>query len=825
MPCFHPASGLYSTDSQPLIIYDFQQIRYALEGTLPPRPVDQFQDPIYIELTTAAEVRQSLEGSNALLMGNDTEGYKGTPWGLSYSIAEGVAYVIRIAAKDALAAFAKWITEHSECKVILHNALHDLPIYREMGIEISNFEDTMVYAYCLSLEPQGLKDLAYRHVGMKMKSYSDVVEPAMRKLTTDYLIKVAQGDWGLDPEVPELESAQEIVYRQPQALHKRALRAVNDILGYYTGTIVGPKRGGSAKLSDIGVCVGKVDHEVVAALGLRQEIVIRGKKDPTKVKIKVEQEWNAWSCEVPIPIKPKLEPLYGEYIFDLKDPVPPEEPADSIKRWTAMSEDLEESVERCEAALGTLPEVGLDALEDQDIAVRYSARDSHATIAIRHSLRSKIEANGLTKLAELDMSVLPYLDRMQSVGIQVNRKHMLDYGAQLKIEMRAIQEKLHNDLGIWINPSSSHQVAMLVYDILGFPVEFRTKGGDPSTNDKVLEALAPQHRNITDVTDFREIHKLRNTYAIALPRWTDEFERVHATWKYTRVASGRVSTADPNLLGIPTRSDRGKLIRAGFVPGPGRVFISCDLSQIEVRVAAHFSQDPNLIEIFQTKGADFHVRTTSHMYKISEEAVRADDELNGGSSMRSSAKNVSFGILYGISAKGLQAQLKSKCHAEFSEEDCQDMIDKWLKEAYPQVQVYMDRMRQQCRIHGYVESMFGRRRYLPGINSTVPRIREEAYRAAINHPIQATASEILKAAERNIWNNVFPLFWNSGIYVEPVLLIHDEVVVECDIAVAEEVRDMITSEMENAVQLIVPIVSKGKISRLAEDNGSWADLK
>jgi len=806
LPCYHPAAGLYSNDSQPLIIDDFQQIRYCLEGTLPERAVDQFTDPIYIELTDAAGVWQALEGCDAILMGGDTEGYKGSSWGLSFSIAEGVAYIIRAANKEAIAAFAEWIHLHSECKIILHNALHDLPIYREMGIFITNFEDTMVYAYCLCTEPQGLKDLAYRLVGMKMKSYSDVVEPAVRKLTTDYLIKVASGDWGLDPMVPERESDQVIKYRQPQPLHKRAMRAVNDILGYYTGTIIGPKRGGSAKLKDLGVHVGIVDKEAVKAAEL-------------------PKDFNAWICEVPIPIKPKIEELYGEYIFDLKDPVPPEDPPDSIKRWQAMSEELEESVQRCADAIGRLPVVGLDALEDQEVAVKYSGRDAHATIAIRPHLVRKIENSGLMKLAQLDMSVLPYLDRMASTGIKVNRKHMLDYGEVLKVEMRQIQEKLHKDLDLWINPSSSKQVAMLIYDILGFPVEFRTKHGDPSTNDKVLEALAPQHPNINDITDFRELHKLRSTYALSLPLWMDEMERLHATWKYTRVASGRLSTSNPNLLGIPTRSTRGKMIRAGFIPGWGRVFISCDLSQIEVRVAAHYSQDPNLIKIFLTKGADFHTLTTSYMWKITEEAVKADDELNGGSSMRSSAKNVSFGVLYGISAKGLQAQLKSKCHTDWSEEQCQDMIDKWLKEAYPQVMVYMDRQKAFCKQHGYVESLFGRRRYLPGVHSTIPRIRSEAERAAINHPIQATAAEILKLAQWAVYTKVLPKYWKAGIFVEPVLSIHDEIVLESDISVAEQVRDEVIFEMENAVKLLVPIVSKGKISRDGKDGGSWADLK
>lgn len=803
LPCYHPAAGLHNIENQPLITYDFSQIKLAMEGTLPAREQDKFKNPVYTELTTAKEVYQSLDGCISLIMGQDTEGYTGHSWGLSYSVDEGIAYVIRAGSKEALGAFNDWLQRHPEVITVLHNALHDLPILREMGVNIGKFEDTMVYAYCLSIEPQGLKDLAYRHCGMHMKSYDDVIGPPMRKLTSEYLIKVAQGDWGLDPQVPERDSDETIKYRQPQALHKRAVRAVNDILGLYTGTILGNKRGGAAKLKEIGIHVGKVDH---SELNLPKTI-------------------NAWHCEVPVPVKDRLEALYGEYIFNLLPPVAPEDPPDPIKRWEGMSEDLEESVLRCENAIGSLPITGLDAIEDQQIAVNYSARDAHATIGIRNKLRNKVEANGMLKLAELDMSVLPFLDRMRTAGIRVNKPHMLDYGAKLGLEMRELQAKLKENLGIWVNPSSSKQVGMIIYDILGFPVTLRTETGQPSTNDKILEALSPLNPNIALITDFRELHKLRSTYALKLPRWMDEYGRLHATWKYTRVASGRLATADPNLLGIPTRSTRGKMIRAGFVPEPGHVFLSCDLSQIEVRVAAHFSQDPNLMQIFMTKGADFHSKTTAFMWKISEEEVKADDELNGGSSKRSSAKNVSFGVLYGISARGLQAQLKSKCHTDWSEEQCQEMIDLWLETAYPRVKWYMERQKHMARRDGFVQSMFGRRRYVPGVNSSVHRIREEAYRQAINHPIQSTAAEMLKIAEANIWNKVLPSFWARGCYVEPIAAVHDELIFEVNFDVAKELQDAVIYEMENAVQLCIPVVSKGKLSKLGEDGGSWADLK
>lgn len=821
IPCFHPAAGLHSNDSIPQIVYDFDQVRLALMGELPPRPLDQYKEPIYAELLTAGEVRQSLEGSGALFMGLDTEGYRGNPWGLSYAIGDGVAYVIRVASQAALREFAKWVKAHPECMVIVHNALYDLPILRELGVELNNFEDTMVYAYGLVLEPQGLKDISFRHSGMKMKSYEDTIRPAMLKLTEEYLIKVASGDWGLDPQIPERESDQIIKYRQPTALHKRALRAINDIRGRYTGTIVGPRKGGSTLLDEFGVVVGKVDHDAVARFGLKQEITIVGKKS---TKTKNVQDLNAWSVEVPVTLRPKLQELPGDFIWELKDPVPPENPPDAIKRWEQMQEDVEESVERCEQAIGTLPETGLDALEDQQVAINYSARDADATLRNRHKLRAKIDANGLGKLVDLDMSVLPYLDRMRTVGIKVNRKHMLDYGDVLKVEMRQIQEKIQTEIGEWINPSSPKQVAMVIYDILGFPIEFRTETGQPSTNDKILEALAPLHPSIKDITDYRELHKLRSTYAIKLPRWTDEISRVHPNWKYTRVASGRLATSEPNLLGIPVRSERGNVIRAGFIPENDNVFIGCDLSQIEVRVAAEYSRDPNLMSIFLT-GKDFHNQTTAFMWKISIDEVLADHKKMGGASKRSSAKNVSFGILYGISATGLQAQLKSKCHTDWSVEECQQMIDLWLDTAYPQVKWYMERQKHFCRQNGYVESMHGRRRYLPGVHSTIPRIREEAYRAAINHPIQATAAEILKIAQKNIWKNVLPLYWESDIFVQPILSVHDELIFECHKSVAEEVQAMVIYEMENAVKLCVPVVSEGHISKTGSEGGSWADLK
>lgn len=814
LPTYHPAAGLHNTETQALIVWDFQQIQLALEGKLPERAVDQFPNPVYRELLTRQDVFDVLAGQDRILMGQDTEGYRGNPWGLSFSVEIGTAYVIRISSRDALAAFDEWLQTH-DVTVILHNALHDLPILREMGVRVNKFEDTMVYAYVLCLEPQGLKDLAYRHAGMKMKSYEETVGPAVRKMTGEYLIKVASGDWGLDPAVPEREADKTIRYKQPTALHKRALRAVNDIFGVYTGTIIGDRSGGSAKLAEIGVRVDKVDHETVAKLGLKREITV-GKK---VLKTKIDQNMNAWFAEVPIPIMPKLEQFYGEFIWELKDPVPPLDPPDPVKRWEAMSEDLEESTARCEAAIGVLPETGLDAIEDQQVAINYSARDAHATLAVRKTLRERVEANGLLDLAMLDMSVLPYIDRMKTTGILVNSKHMLDYGEQLGIEMRELQEKLEQNLGIWVNPSSSKQVAMVVYDLLGFPVEVRTEKGLPSTNDKVLEALAPLDKNITLITDFRELHKLRSTYALKLPRWCDSLGRCHPNWKTTRVPSGRLAASDPNLMAIPARTDRGKMIRAGFVPSPGRVFVGVDLSQIEMRILAHLSRDPNLIKLF-TEGRDFHTATAAFMWKMTMEEIDAEHKLNGSSSMRSSGKNVSFGIVYGVTAKGLQAQVKSKTHQEWSEEQCQNMIDMWLEEAYVHVKYYMERQKHLARQKGYVETLMGRRRYLPGVNSTVPRIREESFRQAINHPVQGSATEVIKIAMRDIWNRALPLYWDMGAYIEPILQIHDELIFECDKDVAEEWLSVVKHFMENALTICVPVKADGHVSEV-----SWRELK
>lgn len=841
LPSYHPAAGLHNPENLQYIVYDFQQIHLAMLGKLQERPKDAFPNPIYIELFDADDVFAVLEGVDTQLMGMDTEGYKDNPWGLSFSIEPGTAYVIRFAAKSALLALDAWLQCHPNAIVILHNALHDLPILREMGVRVQNFEDTMVYSYELCFEPQGLKDLAYRLAGMRMKSYEEVTGPAMRKLTAEYLIKVASGDWGLDPPVPERESDFTIKYRQPQALHKRAQRAVNDLFGMYTGTIIGEKRGGSAKLSELGVHVGKVDHATVARLGLIKQINV-GKK---VIKTKNEQIFNAWFAEVPIPLMPKLDAHYGEFIFELNAPVPPEDPADSMDRWKAMATDLEESVTRCEESIGVLTEIGLDAIEDQQVAINYSARDADSTLRVRHTLRKRVDVANLTDLAMLDMSVMPYIDAMRSVGIRINRDHMLDYGAQLKIEMRELQEKLKRDLGIEFNPSSSPQVAMVIYDILGFPVEVRTEKGQPSTNDKVLEALAPLNPSITDITTFRELHKLRSTYALKLPRWMDKNGRLHPTWKATRVPSGRLACADPNLMAIPIRTERGNMIRRGFVPEPGMVFVGVDLSQIEMRVLAHISRDPNLIKLF-TDGLDFHTSTAAFMWKCSEDEIWAehlgmadfekkfgrkysgppvDPSKAGGSSRRSSGKNVSFGIVYGVTATGLQAQVKSKTHQDWSEEECQHMIDMWLEDAYPGVRYYMDKMEFMCRQKGYVTTLMGRRRYLPGVFSSIHRIRSESRRQAINNPIQGTAAEVIKIAMQRLWHTVLPVLWEAGICVRPVLQIHDELIFECQKDAGQEIANSVVDAMENAMRLCVPVMAEYHITRSGEGGGSWADLK
>jgi len=517
----------------------------------------------------------------------------------------------------------------------------------------------------------------------------------------------------------------------------------------------------------------------------------------------------------------------------LKDVKTKEEEVDPRARWMQIDPPLRRVVEQ---KLGPMPHPTLDDVA-RKVAVNYAAGDAHKTLGIYFPLRAEAKAMGLGRVLDMDHRTIPMFTRMMEVGMAVDTPYFRKLSRQYKSEMRELELEIKHLVGRHVNPGSSKQVAQLLFEDLKLPTIKLTKGKTgQSTDDKVLETLLVRtsHPVIQLLTQHREIDKLDSTYAATMPDEVDEETgRIHTKIKLTRTESGRPASADPNLLNIPTRTERGKEIRAGFVARTDDKWFhnrptllgSWDLNQVEMRILAHESEDDNLVRLFREgaecpvalasdegkcKCHDIHLLTASKIYRIPIEEVNSEQ--------RTLSKNVGFGIVYGLTAKGLRDQMAVRGQ-NWSEDECQDLIDAYLDRAYPGVRAYMQRMEQMALQDGFVRDMFGRVRYLAAVRSTDKRVKAEALRQAGNHPIQAGAAGIIKLAMVDLWENKLPKLWKRGYVVQPLLQIYDELLWQFEEGLEALLDPMIKRSFANAVDLKVPILSQGAWGE------RWSDLK
>lgn len=417
----------------------------------------------------------------------------------------------------------------------------------------------------------------------------------------------------------------------------------------------------------------------------------------------------------------------------------------------------------------------------------------------------------------LDHAVLPLVARMQANGLPVDRPGCLALAHEMAATRAVLLETLHDQLGYYLNPNSHDQVRALLYDLLP-PDELDgltlTESGEISTGKKTLEALRGLHPPIDAIIDYRQHSKIETSFALPLALERDppppaEPNRARSNLRVTRVASGRLSasvneeTGGCSLLTIPTRSELGRRVRKQFrIQVPGRVLLARDLSQIEFRVCAHLSGDAAMTAIFRN-GQDLHAQTASRIFGLPE------DQLDKWKH-RYPAKTAGFGILYGITARGLRDQMRiAGVGALWPEDRCQELLDSWF-EVFPGVQAYISLTRAKAARQGYVASMSGRRRYLPGAASPLSWIREEAWRQAVSLEIQGTAQDILKEAMAVVWDELVR-HWRSGDgrYLEPLLQVHDELLLEVDEVLADWWSATVDAAMTQTTTLSVPIKSSG----------------
>jgi DNA polymerase-1 len=422
-------------------------------------------------------------------------------------------------------------------------------------------------------------------------------------------------------------------------------------------------------------------------------------------------------------------------------------------------------------------------------AARYAAEDADVTLQLHQALWPKLEqVPSLVKVfREIDMPLVPVLSRIERNGCQLDADMLRRQSNELAKKMVELEQKAWDVAGQQFNLSSPKQLGEILYGKLEIPVVKKTPTGQPSTAEAVLEELALDYELPQVIMDYRSVAKLKSTYTDKLPEMISRRSgRLHTSYHQAVAATGRLSSSDPNLQNIPVRSEEGRRIRQAFVAPKGRKLVAADYSQIELRIMAHLSGDAGLLDAF-AKGLDIHRATAA------EVAGKQVDEVTDLE--RRNAKAINFGLIYGMSAFGLAKQLG------IGRQEAQQYVDSYF-EKYPGVKRYMERTRAEAADNGYVETLFGRRLYLPDIHSRNANIRQGAERTAINAPMQGTAADIIKRAMIDVdrW------LAESRIDAQMIMQVHDELVFEVADADVEQLVKEVSTRMAAAVKLDVPLV-------------------
>ena len=699
IPTYHPAAGLHNPEQMILFQSDLRITGDIIRGKLSSNPPED-------KWAGKEDYRETDDPSLILdVIGNhkvvaiDTEWARGGPWCLSISVTPGQSLVVFRGSKAALD-IINAVLSSPDTTTVIQNALYDLPVLAPMGIHPARVADTMVMAYLLQTEPQGLKPLSFRHCGMKMTPYTQMVGGVTVTLAQEYLEKVMEMEWP-DPE-PVLEWIKgEPKVRKPQNIKRKVKRILND----------------------------------------------KG--------------------------------------------------ANPAERWKA----IKDGKEIVEAVLGPFQAGELCDIPRPE-AVQYSARDADATIRIYPILWRRIEAMGLAPTFWRDMGAMPMVVDMMANGMPVDLEAFSKLSGYFQQKMDEIQRKMQKEVGFYfngvsINPASYPQMSSLIYDYLclqDIGGKFKSKKGavKKSTADDILKRYVGIHPSVQDIINWRGYQKLKTSYADAIPQKVGTDNRVRTTIRMTRVATGRLSSSNPNLMAQPVRSSEGRKIRDCYVAEDGMVLLSGDYSQVEMRVAANDSKDEVMMSIFW-EGKDIHAVTASNMFGI---PISQLDEMKH----RYPAKRVGFGILNLITAEGLQRELSSGGAGGWSVSDCQEMIKSWFQ-IYKGVAAYMKASGEQAKRYGYIRDMWGRLRYIPGIRSVNRWSRIEAERQAGNAPIQMGAQGVIKEAMGRLVPVYREMNKEIGI-IRPLIQIHDDIVWEVE---------------EWMVGIVTPIIRKIMIGAITKD--------
>jgi len=731
VPVYHPAAGFYDGDARARIEWDYGRVAEVLRGIEAGKTVDfrttkgllrelemgVYQDVSGLEL--ALILSRDDRAYRVSTLGVDTEGTPQDPWSIQVSPVQGTGYVLRCSSpyfKAGIEALQKLAGMGTT--LVFHNAMYDLEMCQSMGLNLSRAKiwDTMYAAYLTRIEPQGLKPLARRWLGVDMRSYTDVVGGAAREKQEDYLWSILDWEWD-KPEarvVTDNDGTSRLY--QPQAIERRVEKILVDL----------------------------------------------------------------YNQEVDIPA-----------------------------RWKAIDEELRH---RVQFQVGPLP---VATLEDVplEVAVEYSGKDADMTLRLYYSLKEELDRMDLYQLMKEGMEVLPVFSEMQTNGMPVDRDYFAELYAEMDGRMQEIAAYISHTYygGKPFNPKSPKQVGALLRR-RGLKPMKRTATGQMSTSKDSIEHLRYTDGAIAKVFEWRAHQHVRDSFCkpVLERTYPGPFNTIRSTLKVTRTATRRLAATDPNLLNIPIRSDLGLRVRQGYVCPPGEVFGGWDLSQIEMRFMAHESQDEFLCRLFE-QGRDIHSEIASAIFGIPLEDV--DDRLH-----RRPAKDTGFGIIYGISASGLQTYLR-KQGIYWSLGKCSQMIRKWL-DLHKGVDLYCKQVVKETQKTGMVRDHWGMIRYLPGIWSEDSHVRSEAERIAVSHKIQGGAQGMIQHSMTYLKPKIWEM-QDRGLNVHWCLQMHDEVILRFDEDLWEELNELVLEALiwHCGISLSVPVEAEGHRS------STWAGLK
>jgi len=430
----------------------------------------------------------------------------------------------------------------------------------------------------------------------------------------------------------------------------------------------------------------------------------------------------------------------------------------------------------------------------------YACADADLTLQLKAVLEEQLKKEGVEKLFyEVEMPLVPLLLRMEQAGVALDLNLMREIKQAMDQEVLRLEKEIYRVVGHTFNINSTQQLGQVLFEELKLPHSRRTKTGY-STEAAVLEELKGAHPLVPLLLEYRQLIKLKTTYVDALPALVSpDTGRLHTSYNQTGTVTGRLSSSEPNLQNIPVRGEWGRKIRQAIIAGDGRLLLSADYSQIDLRVLAHLSQDPSLVEAF-SRDEDIHTATAAQVFGVGLNEVTPD--------MRRVAKTVNFGVIYGMSEYGLEQA------TELSREEAAKFIAAYF-EKYPGVNTYLEETKEKARNQGYVETALGRRRYIPEINSPNRQLRESAERMAINMPVQGTSADIIKLAMLSIQREVD----RRGLMSFMTLQVHDELVFEVYPEELEELKGIVREIMPRSLDLRVPL----KVDLKAGKN--WGEME